>query len=210
MLPAVVLFHAVACIGGRERVFETFSEVLCGAPGIVGVYLRQAFYRGCLPQCGENVHLCYATVLADPRARLGRNVYIGLFCVLGRVTLEDDVLVASHVSIINGGRLHGIEQVDVPIREQPGEMRRVTVGRGSWIGERAVVMADVGQHCVVGAGAVVTRPVPDYAVVAGVPARIVRFRNETDDVRSGEPKAGERRVAGGSSDLLSSLSSREV
>ena len=50
------------------------------------------------------------------------------------------------------------------------------IGRDSWIGDRAVVMADVGRHCVVAAGAVVTKPVPDFAVVVGVPARVVRSR----------------------------------
>jgi acetyltransferase-like isoleucine patch superfamily enzyme len=42
-----------------------------------------------------------------------------------------------------------------------------------------VVLADVGRHCVIGAGSVVTKPVPDYAVAVGVPARVVRYRNAT-------------------------------
>ena len=68
-----------------------------------------------------------------------------------------------------------------PVREQPGEWPRVTIGRDTWIGDRAVVMADVGEHCVVGAGAVVTRPVPDYAIVVGSPARVVGWRKQPDD-----------------------------
>jgi acetyltransferase-like isoleucine patch superfamily enzyme len=53
----------------------------------------------------------------------------------------------------------------------------VTVGQDTWIGDRALVLADVGQHCVIGAGAVVTKPIPDYAIAVGVPAKVVRFRN---------------------------------
>jgi acetyltransferase-like isoleucine patch superfamily enzyme len=63
------------------------------------------------------------------------------------------------------------------VREQPGVWPRVTVGRDSWVGDRAVVMADVGRHCVVGAGSVVTKPLPDYAVAVGVPAKVVRYRD---------------------------------
>jgi virginiamycin A acetyltransferase len=99
-----------------------------------------------------------------------------LFCVIGDVTLEDDVIVASHVSIANGPAQHGIERLDIPIREQPGEWPRITIGRDAWIGERAVVLTDLGQHCVIGAGAVVTKSVPDYAIAVGVPARVVSSR----------------------------------
>src|SRR5690606_17030607 len=88
--------------------------------------------------------------------------------------------IASHVSIINGARQHGVERCDVSIREQAGAMPRVTIGEGSWIGERAVVMADVGRHCIVGAGAVVTKPIPDYAIAMGGPARVQRFREPAE------------------------------
>jgi acetyltransferase-like isoleucine patch superfamily enzyme len=53
---------------------------------------------------------------------------------------------------------------------------QVLVGEGSWIGFRANILSGVtiGKHCVVAAGAVVTRSVPDYCVVAGCPARIIK------------------------------------
>jgi acetyltransferase-like isoleucine patch superfamily enzyme len=65
---------------------------------------------------------------------------------------------------------------DRPIREQPGTRTLVRIGEGAWVGSAAIVMADVGRHAIVGAGAVVTNPIPDYAVAVGVPARVVRDR----------------------------------
>ena len=109
---------------------------------------------------------------------------MGSFCSLGDVTLEEDVLVASHVSIINGGKQHEIDRLDIPVREQPGHFVPVTIGRDSWIGERAVVAADLGKHCVIGAGAVVTKPIPDCAVAVGVPANVVRFRDQREQSES--------------------------
>jgi virginiamycin A acetyltransferase len=92
------------------------------------------------------------------------------------VTLEDDVLLGSQVSIANGGGQHGIERLDIPIREQPGTWPHITIGRDSWIGDRAVVLANVGEQCVIGAGSVVTRDLADRAIAVGVPAKVVRFR----------------------------------
>ena len=78
----------------------------------------------------------------------------------------------------------GTERLDVLIREQPGTFPRVTIGRDSWIGERTVVMADVGKHCIIAAGSVVTKPVPDYAIAVGSPARVVRFRNKDESANA--------------------------
>jgi tetrahydrodipicolinate N-succinyltransferase len=77
---------------------------------------------------------------------------------------------------MNGSKQHGIERLDIPVREQPGEWPRITIGQDTWIGDRAVIMADVGKHCVIGAGAVVTKRIPDYAIAVGNPAKIVSFR----------------------------------
>ena len=62
------------------------------------------------------------------------------------------------------------------MREQPGVLTQVRIGAGAWIGSAAVVMADVGRDTIVGAGAVVTKSLPDRVVAVGVPARIVRSR----------------------------------
>ena len=80
------------------------------------------------------------------------------------------------MSIANGGGQHGIERLDIPIREQPGTWPRITIGRDSWIGDRAVVLADVGRQCVIGAGSVVTKPIPDRAIAVGNPAKVIRYR----------------------------------
>jgi acetyltransferase-like isoleucine patch superfamily enzyme len=66
----------------------------------------------------------------------------------------------------------------MPIRDQPGSPVCIHVREGAWIGNNAIVLADVGRHALVAAGSVVTRPVPDYAVVAGVPARVIRSRRD--------------------------------
>ena len=177
VLPAYLLFCLSRLALGTSRAFPGWSQLFSLIPGLTGEYLRRAFYRLVLPDCGRDSCLSFGTVLSHASAEIGRRVYVGPYCSIGDVTLEDDVLVGSHVSITNGSAQHGFERVDVPIREQPGRWPRVTIGRDSWIGDRAVVMADVGRHAVVGAGSVVTRPVPDFAVVVGVPAKVIRFRN---------------------------------
>lgn len=190
--PAWLGYHAAALLFGRQQAFAGWSQAFSLFPGLCGVYFRRAFYQLVLPECGNGTCLTFGTVISHPTARIGRNVYVGAYCVLGDIALEDDVLLGSHVSIINGGAQHGIERIDVPVREQPGAFPRVTIGRDAWIGDRAVVMADVGKHAVVAAGAVVTKPVPDFAIVAGVPAKIVRFRGtqgaDDESARSAEDR----------------------
>lgn len=172
-----LLGYRLSClILGANTVFSGWSQLLSLLPGMTGVYLRRAFYRRVLPSCGCNACISFGTVFSHPTACVGNSVYVGVGCMLGDVTLEDDVLIGSHVSIINGRRQHGTARLDIPVREQPGEYPRVVIGRDSWIGDRAIVMADVGRHCVVGAGAVVTKAVPDFAIVVGNPARIQGFR----------------------------------
>jgi virginiamycin A acetyltransferase len=178
--PATLAYRVGACLMGSDRVFGGWSELFSLLPGIPGVYLRRAFYRQVLPECGEGTYIGFGTTFSHPTARIGDRVYIGNFCSLGDVKLEEDVLVASHVSIINGGKQHGIDRLDIPIREQPGCFTPVTIGHDSWIGERATVAADMGKHSVVGAGAVVTKSIPDRAVAVGVPAKVVRFRDERE------------------------------
>src|SRR5262245_44263180 len=177
VLPALSLYWVGSLLFGREKAFPGWSQAFSLVPGLTGVYLRRAFYRLVLPRCDSGACISFGTVFSHATASVGRYAYVGVYCCLGDVTLEDDVLVGSHVSIANGGSQHGIDRLDIPIREQPGIWPRITIGQDSWIGDRAIVLADVGKHCVVGAGSVVTQPIPDYAIAVGVPARVVRYRN---------------------------------
>ena len=181
VFPLLLLYFLGCRTIGPERAFPGWSQAFALVPGWTGVYLRRAFYRTVLRKCEPGCCLSFGSVFSHPTAEIGRDVYVGLFCSIGAVTLEDDVLVSSHVSITNGGAQHGIDRLDIPVREQPGTWTRVTIGRDTWIGEHATVMADVGKHCVIGAGSVVTRPIPDYAIAVGCPAQVIRYRNGVSD-----------------------------
>jgi len=184
VLPAFLLYGLAALLVGKDRAFPGWSQAFSLLPGVSGVYLRRAFYCLSLRRCSFDCWPGFGVLFSHPGTEIGRRVYIGPYCCLGDITLEDDALLGSHVSVMNGSQQHGIDRLDVPIREQPGNWVRVTVGRDSWVGDRALVLADVGHHCVIGAGAVVSRAIPDFAIAVGVPARVVRFRNQPDQ---GEP-----------------------
>lgn len=178
VFPAVCVFRLQAAIVGADRVFSHWSQMFSLIPGLTGVYLRQAFLRSTTKGCDADVCVSFGTLFSHPGVSLGKTVYIGNYCSIGDVTIEDDVLIASHVSIMNGCRQHGTARLDIPVREQPGHYEAVTIGRDSWIGERATVAASIGRHCIIGAGALVLSPVPDYGIAVGVPARVIRDRRD--------------------------------
>jgi len=192
VLPAYGMYRLGTMLAGPDRAFPGWSETFSLLPGLTGQYLRRAFYSLALERCGDNACLSFGAIFSHSTASVGANVYIGSFCSLGAITLEDDVLIASNVSIMNGTQQHGTSRIDIPIRKQPGIFTPVTIGEGTWIGEGATVSADVGKHCVIGAGAVVTKPIPDFAVALGVPAKVVRFRNE--DLSIGQQLAEAERL----------------
>jgi virginiamycin A acetyltransferase len=187
VLPVYLLYRLGCAWGGTGQAFPGLSQAFSLIPGLTGAYLRRALYRLVLPRCSTDCHISFGTVFSHPTAAIGRSVYIGVYCCLGDITLEDDVLLGSHISIMNGGAQHGIERLDLPIREQPGIWPRITIGEDSWIGDRAVVLANVGKHCVIGAGSLVTKPIPDYAIALGVPAKVVRYRQGDDGGQNGKP-----------------------
>lgn len=176
VLPSYLAYRVRCLFQDPDRAFHGATQAYSLLPGTTGVYLRREFLRLTLEECSADCCVSFGTVLSKRGARIGRRVYVGTGCTLGLVTLEDDVLLASNVDVISGTGQHRFEDPDVPVREQGGVYERVTVGTDSWIGNRAVVMADVGPRCVVGAGSVVTKALPAGSIAVGSPARAVGSR----------------------------------
>jgi acetyltransferase-like isoleucine patch superfamily enzyme len=142
-----------------------------------------------------------ARIFAEPNRpiRIGDRVTIAAEAFLhGPITLADDVSVNARVSM-DGGRAgirvgagtriatdaklfgfdHGIAP-DAEIRSQPVRSQGITIGRDVWIGAGAGITdgVSVGDHAVIGMGAVVSKDVPEWAIVGGVPARVLGDRRD--------------------------------
>lgn len=126
--------------------------------------------------CSASCSIGFGTILATNQITIGDYVYLGAYCTVGDVDIEANALIGSGVHLLSGKNQHGVARLDLPIRLQPRRFERVRIGADSWIGNAAVVMANVGAHCIVGAGSVVVSDVPDWCVVAGNPARVLRSR----------------------------------
>jgi acetyltransferase-like isoleucine patch superfamily enzyme len=175
-LPALASYRLRAVLLGRDRALESSSQTLALIPGLIGQYIRRAFLSCVLAECHSTAVIEFGVLFSKVGARIGENVYIGPHCHIGLAHLESNVLLAPCVHVPSGPMTHGIEDLSIPIRDQPGKRTVVRIGTGSWIGSNAVIMADVGSDSVVAAGAVVTKPLPDRAIAGGVPARVIRSR----------------------------------
>jgi len=113
----------------------------------------------------------------EPVLRLGDR------CVIGRgshivahhsIDIGDDVFTGPYVYITDQN--HSYADIDVPVGRQWPVNGSVSIGAGTWLGTGAVILpgAKIGRNVVVAAGAVVRGAVPDYAVVGGVPAKVIR------------------------------------
>ncbi len=115
----------------------------------------------------------------DTRLELGDRVVVNVGCYLsgeGGLSVADDVIIGPHARLLSAG--HGIHGGDPVVWKNPLTGAPIVVGPGAWIGGGATVLPGVciGRGAVVGAGSVVTREVPPFAVVAGNPARLLRYR----------------------------------
>lgn len=97
--------------------------------------------------------------------------------VRGRVRIGDAVRIGAHTSIL--GFNHGMS-TEEPIFRQPLSFRGITIGDDVWIGAHVTVLdgVTIGAHSIVGAGAVVTRDLPEWSIAVGNPARVIRDRRD--------------------------------
>jgi len=117
---------------------------------------------------------------------IGAKTVLGQECTISafqHVSIGRECVIADRVMLIDFD--HGIVEVDRPIRHQGIYKRDVRVGNNVWIGYGACILrgVTVGDNAVIGTNAVVTKDVPANAIVGGVPARVIRMRDEPRRMR---------------------------
>lgn len=159
-LPSPPLFGASLAMWLRKflaaRIFKKTGEIF-------KVHSDVDFGTGVLVEIGEN-------------SSLNKGAWIGNDTVIG-----DDVMMGPYVVMLSGS--HNFEDVTVPMTKQGAPPRKpIIVGNDVWIGTRSIILPGVriGNHVIIGAGSVVTKDVPDWAIVAGNPARILKYRKNLD------------------------------
>jgi acetyltransferase-like isoleucine patch superfamily enzyme len=152
---------------------ETLSTaVVCHGPLR---WLRMAWLRASGAQLGEGAAVFWGTTVFNARdLSIGARSVVSFRCVLdarGGLAIGEDVVVASDVQLVTGGH-------DVDDPGFPAFFRPIRIGDRAWLTSRVTVLAGatVGEGAVVAACALVTEDVPPYAVVGGIPAKVVRER----------------------------------
>lgn len=143
-----------------------------------------------------------ATFSYPERIEIGRRLSLGARCHLwagpsrGRIVIGDDVLFGPEVMVTAAGYRF---DDGAPVTAQAMDEADVVIGNDVWLGTRAIVLpgARIGNGAIVAAGAVVRGEVPAFAIVAGVPARVVGDRRRSDAPGDGAPRQAPRPRAGG-------------
>jgi len=174
-LPLIILtWLELAFLGPKwEKVFGQCKEILSLVPTFIGEYLRLAYYSAVCTYVSPDAALLFGSMIAHRQTTIRRGVVVGQGTIIGKAEVGESVLFGAGVSLLSGKYQHG----------RPGDRREngsslqeykiIRIGRQSWIGEKAIVMADVGENCTIGAGAVLMKDAPDNTTFMGNPARKV-------------------------------------
>lgn len=168
--------YALLVPSRAEDAFQGCTQWLSLLPGTSGTFVRRGFLWLACRNCSLNSSVGFGTIFVSPLVELGAGVYIGPYCVVGHAIIGADTMLGTGVHLVGGRRAHGVERLDIPMRNQPRAVQVIRIGPDCWIGNQAVVMEDLGGHVIVGAAAVVTKPVDSWMVVVGNPAKVVRDR----------------------------------
>lgn len=129
--------------------------------------------------CGKHVNFERGARF-NPELSIGDYSGVGVNCLVsGRTYIGSHVMMGPDCIMYSYSHAH--DRLDIPMDQQGfEEPTPIHIGDDVWIGARVIILpgVSIGSHCIIGAGAVVTKDVPDYAVVGGVPAKVIRYRTE--------------------------------
>lgn len=185
----------------RAWLVETWLALFAWIPTPLGTLLRLAAWRPLFAKCGNVRFERHATFICPRNMALGAGCRIGQNCILsacgGRLSLGTGAAISPNVNL---GADHGSIEIGAHVAIGPGCVIRaanhrfasrlmpimaqghtpgaVVIEDDVWLGANCVITPDVriGRGAIIGAGAVVTRDVPPYAIMGGVPARQIGMR----------------------------------
>lgn len=176
VFPVYALYLLLRLTGSQDAVFASFSQALSLIPGKIGIYIRAAFYRLACTGTSDEISVGFLTILSHADTTIERGVYIGPQCNIGKCTVKQETLLGSGVHVLSGKKQHAFDNLEQSIQSQPGTFSKVIIGEDCWIGNGAVVMANIGDKCVVAAGSVVVAEAERLGILAGNPAKLIRKR----------------------------------
>jgi glycosyltransferase involved in cell wall biosynthesis/acetyltransferase-like isoleucine patch superfamily enzyme len=173
--PLIALTFLEEALLGREheRILSSCKELLSAIPTIVGEYLRLGYYWAVCKGVSPDASLTYGAMIAHRDTIIRRGAAIGSFTIIGYADIGENVQIASRVSIISGKYQHGLPQDRAAGGVPVAHFDKIHIGKNSWIGQHAIIMANIGENCTIGAGSVVYKDVPSNSTFIGNPARKV-------------------------------------
>ncbi|MDN3641813.1 acyltransferase [Lutimonas halocynthiae] len=145
---------------------------------IITPRLRKLLVEGFLNKCGNDVRV-KRNADVSMFIELGNNSELGTNCIIQSNTkIGDYVIMGPGVQIYT--KNHGYQDLDIPIALQEIIDENVIIGDDVWIGANVVITPGVkiGNHVIIAAGGVVTKNIPDFAIVGGVPAKVIKYRTD--------------------------------
>ncbi|WP_185752397.1 acyltransferase [Butyrivibrio sp. AE2032] len=127
---------------------------------------------------GSRIQLYPELVEEKPHLRIGSGCFFGYrLCILvgADITIGNNVLMASDITIVSEN--HGTNpESELPYKKQQLKVAPVTIGDNCWIGDKVIILpgTNIGEGCVIGGGAVVTKDIPSYSIAVGNPARVIK------------------------------------
>jgi len=140
--------------------------------------IRRFICRRIFKKTGKNVNIEHGVFFASGRdIEIGDNSGLGLNSrIMGPLKIGNDVMMGPDVMIFTQN--HETGRLDIPMRLQTAPKKSVVIEDDVWIAARAIILSGITIHkgAIIGAGAIVTKDVPEYAVIGGNPGRIIKYR----------------------------------